>query len=262
MRRRVEHGKASAEPPQSRLSTRRRELRCLQSGVYAKLAVRQFAKMYEGELLGSVFDALPVGVVLLDEHGDVVFFNRAEERLAGRKRQHVIGRSFFKEVAPCTNVVGLGTDYRAQVNAGDLHKSVNFRFPRPFVQSPRDVRLRLDSLQIQGRPYGLLVVEDVSDTRAVERTKDYLVRMLAHDMNSPLTILTLAFDLLGPEAEGDPEDVSMWVSARSASRRLRDMVVNLFDITRLQTSDVPSQIMKQNVVPILEASVALGGRSA
>ncbi|MFK7999658.1 MAG: ATP-binding protein [Polyangiales bacterium] len=208
------------------------------------------------DLLSSVFDSLPVGVVLLDELGNVVLYNRAEEEMAGRKRQQVIGRNFFEDVAPCTNVVGLGTDYRAQVVDGTLQKLVNFRFPRPFVEEPRDVRLRLDALRIQGRPYGLLVVEDVSAARAVERTKDYLVRMLAHDMNSPLTIVTLAFDLLGDEAKGGSDD-ELWASARYAARRLRDMVVNLFDITRLQTSDVPSRVSAQDVVPTLSASVAM-----
>lgn len=212
--------------------------------------------MNEADLLSSVFDSMPVGVVLLDENADVVLYNRAEERLAGRKREQVLGRSFFKEVAPCTNIVGLGTDYRELLVNGTLRKRLNFRFPRPFVEEPRDVHLQLDGLRIQGRPYGLLVVEDVSAVRAVERTKDYLVRMLAHDMNSPLTIVALAFDLLtGKGADGKEDD--LWTSARYASRRLRDMVMNLFDITRLQTSDVPSQIIAQDVVPTLNASIAL-----
>lgn len=212
--------------------------------------------MDTGDLLSSVFDSLPVGVVLLDEHANVVLYNRAEEQMAGRTRQQVIGRNFFDDVAPCTNIVGLGADYREQVADGTLHKVLNFRFPRPFVEEPRDVRLRLDSLRIQGLPYGLLVVEDVSATRAVERTKDYLVRMLAHDMNSPLSIVTLAFDLLGDEVKGAEED-ELWASARYAARRLRDMVVNLFDITRLQTSGVPSRITAQDVIPTLNASVAM-----
>lgn len=212
--------------------------------------------MDNGDLLSSVFDSLPMGVVLLDEDATVVLYNRAEERMAGRTRQQVIGRNFFDDVAPCTNIVGLGTNYGEQVADGTLHKVLNFRFPRPFVEEPRDVRLRLDSLHIQGRPYGLLVVEDVSATRAVERTKDYLVRMLAHDMNSPLSIVTLAFDLLGDEVE-DAEEEELWASARYAARRLRDMVVNLFDITRLQTSGVPSRITSQDVVPTLSESVTL-----
>lgn len=212
--------------------------------------------MENEDLLSSVFDSLPVGVVLLDEHANVVLYNRAEEQMAGRKRQQVIGRSFFDDVAPCTNIVGLGTDYRAQVAAGTLHKNLNFRFPRPFVEEPRDVHLRLDALRIQDRPYGLLVVEDISAARAVERTKDYLVRMLAHDMNNPLSIMTLAFDLLGAEAKDGEED-ELWASARYAARRLRDMVVNLFDITRLQTSGVPSRIITQDVVPTLSASLAM-----
>jgi photoactive yellow protein len=53
------------------------------------------------ELLTRLFDSLPVGVIVLDRRGDVVVFNREEERLAHRERDRVIGRSFFNEVAPC-----------------------------------------------------------------------------------------------------------------------------------------------------------------
>ena len=51
-------------------------------------------------LLNILFDSLPLGVVVLDGKGEVVIFNREEARLARRSRDRVIGRSFFREIAP------------------------------------------------------------------------------------------------------------------------------------------------------------------
>jgi len=211
------------------------------------------------EMLSMVLDALPVGVVLLDKNANVVFYNRAEEQLAGRRRENVIGRPFFERVAPCTNVVGLGQDFGTELKNGTLDRDLSFRFPVPYVANKaRDVRLRLEALDIQGEPYGLLMVQDVSAIRAVERTKDYLVRMMAHDMNSPLTVISCALDLADDEHEpnGD-DDAALWTSARAASQRLGDMVGNLFDITRLQSVDVPSRIIRRDIVPVLRASVEM-----
>jgi photoactive yellow protein len=62
-------------------------------------------------LLGPVFDALPVGVVVLDPAGLVRVFNKHEETLANRRRERVIGRPFFEEIAPCMNVRELAGEF-------------------------------------------------------------------------------------------------------------------------------------------------------
>src|ERR1043165_4194685 len=51
----------------------------------------------------SQFDELPFGTIKLDAQGKVVLYNRFESELARRDVDSVIGRSFFEEIAPCTN---------------------------------------------------------------------------------------------------------------------------------------------------------------
>ncbi len=77
-------------------------------------------------------DALPWGTVVLDDEGVVLEYNAAEEKLAGTSRDNAIGRSFFREVAPCTSVRGFGGRFEAMVASGstgpELFEFV-FRFP-------------------------------------------------------------------------------------------------------------------------------------
>lgn len=49
-------------------------------------------------------DKLPYGVIQLNLLGEVIAFNAAEERASGFSRNRVVGRNFFTEIAPCTNV--------------------------------------------------------------------------------------------------------------------------------------------------------------
>ncbi|MEO1369682.1 MAG: PAS domain-containing protein, partial [Acidobacteriota bacterium] len=49
-------------------------------------------------------DGLPFGAIRLDADGAVVLYNAAESAISGRRKEDVIGRNFFTEVAPCTNV--------------------------------------------------------------------------------------------------------------------------------------------------------------
>ncbi|MEO6595633.1 MAG: PAS domain-containing protein [Planctomycetota bacterium] len=56
------------------------------------------------ELSREQLDTLPYGIVVLDEHDRLLEYNDAESRLARRPRREVLGKGFFTEVAPYTNV--------------------------------------------------------------------------------------------------------------------------------------------------------------
>lgn len=49
-------------------------------------------------------DALPIGVIELDENAIVRRYNAAEAKAAGLAVADVVGRHFFDEIAPCTSV--------------------------------------------------------------------------------------------------------------------------------------------------------------
>lgn len=190
-------------------------------------------------VLKSLFDVLPSGVVLMNRDTEVLFYNRYEEQLSGRDRLDVVGKRFFEQVAPCTQVAGLAELYGEQFESGQMNHTLDFRFPQPYVDRPRDVRLVLTSLEHATDRYGLLFVEDVSRIRAIERTKDFLVRMLAHDMNSPLTAAMSATELARQDEQTGTSVGRNLDTTMHSLERLRDMVVNLHEITRLHTSDVP-----------------------
>ena len=52
------------------------------------------------DLDDRALDALPFGVVCLDQHMTVVRMNRAESEASGIQRWRAIGRDFFRDVAP------------------------------------------------------------------------------------------------------------------------------------------------------------------
>src|SRR3990167_8957062 len=56
------------------------------------------AKMTAGQL-----DKVAFGAIQLDSSGKILQYNAAEGDITGRKPSEVIGKSFFRDVAPCTN---------------------------------------------------------------------------------------------------------------------------------------------------------------
>jgi len=93
-------------------------------------------RMNEEEL-----DALPFGAIRLDKGGKVLSYNATEAKLTGRDPKRVIGRNFFTDVAPCTNVQAFAGRFREGVAKGDMHVIFPYRFD--FQMAPRDVTVTL-----------------------------------------------------------------------------------------------------------------------
>ena len=86
-------------------------------------------------------DQLPHGAIQLSTDGTVLKFNAYESQLANLKKESVIGKNFFKQVAPCTDVQEFYGRFREGVRAKNLHE--NFRYHFAFKQNPRDVTVTL-----------------------------------------------------------------------------------------------------------------------
>ncbi|MEK6301653.1 MAG: hypothetical protein AABO41_13165 [Acidobacteriota bacterium] len=77
------------------------------------------------------FDVLRFGAIKLDKEGVILKYNAYEGRLAGRDPGEVVGKNFFTEVAPCTNVQEFGGRFREGVESGKLYATLPFRFLFP-----------------------------------------------------------------------------------------------------------------------------------
>jgi photoactive yellow protein len=98
--------------------------------------IESVEKMQENDL-----DTLPFGAIRLDKDGKVLSYNAAEARLTGRDPKRVIGRNFFTQVAPCTNVQAFAGRFREGVAEKKMHVIFPYRFD--FEMAPRDVTVTL-----------------------------------------------------------------------------------------------------------------------
>ncbi len=96
------------------------------------------------EMSTAEIDALPFGVIQLDDEGNVVFYNRAESKLSGRSAASSIGQPFFTEVAPCTNNRILRGRFEDGVAMKDLDCTIDYTFTYRMRPTPVRIRLRRD----------------------------------------------------------------------------------------------------------------------
>ena len=136
------------------------------------------------ELLERVLDHLPIGAILVDDEGIIRRFNRYEEQLSGRKREKTIGRSFFSDIAPCTEDIELGARFREGIAAKNLDLDVEFSFPFPYNKVPRDVHIRAASVGCPRQSIHIILIEDITSRRQLQRNNADMMMglksMIAH----------------------------------------------------------------------------------
>lgn len=93
------------------------------------------------DLSEKEFNQLPFGAIQLDKTGRIVRYNDFESRLAGVPKEKAVGKNFFTEVAPCTNVKAFHGRFEEGVKRKSLHEK--FRYHFSFRQNPLDVTVTL-----------------------------------------------------------------------------------------------------------------------
>ena len=110
-------------------------------------------KMSPGEI-----DKLAFGAIELDKTGTILKYNSAEGAITGRNPADVIGKNFFRDVAPCTSKASFKGVFDTGALADDLTHWVRAHLPaaeRPatFTFGPQLPR------QASGKPADWIIAE-------------------------------------------------------------------------------------------------------
>ena len=101
-------------------------------------------------LADDELDELPFGVIEMDLAGTVLRYNATESGYSGLPRERVVGRHFFREVAPCSNNRRVAQRYAQDV----LDETIAYTFA--LRMQPVPVTLRM--IKPAGGPRMLLLV--------------------------------------------------------------------------------------------------------
>jgi photoactive yellow protein len=107
----------------------------------AAAAAKSFVFENINSLSEQQLDAAACGVIQLDAQGNVLRYNAYESKLSGLKKQNVVGKDFFTQIAPCTAIKEFYGRFQQGVAAGELH--CTFRFHFAFKINPRDETVTL-----------------------------------------------------------------------------------------------------------------------
>ncbi|MEJ5992743.1 photoactive yellow protein [Ramlibacter sp. PS3R-8] len=86
-------------------------------------------------------DQLAFGAVQLDARGNILRYNAAEATITGRDAKGVIGKNFFRDVAPCTN----SPTFKGVFDKGVREDNLNtmFEYVFDYKMAPTKVKIHM-----------------------------------------------------------------------------------------------------------------------
>lgn len=199
---------------------------------------KQLIRMLES--FRTATSALPDATVVLGARDQIDWFNEAAGHLLGLRRSDIGQKIGSLLRFPKFTQYLRGADYQSTVG-----------IPSPVADNVQ--------LEIRIVPYGedlrLLLAQDVTHLRFMERVRTDFVANVSHELRTPLTVLKGYIETLSDGADGLPESYDrVFQRMEEQTVRMQNLIDGLLSLTRLESAAY--QIAQKPVdVPALLAAI-------
>ncbi len=214
------------------------------------------AQQIEAAKNQAILEGIADGVMVADEHGKVILFNAAAERILSIAREQALGR-------PQDGILGLygsaAREWLAQIeqwrqNPG-AYGTEEFLVHRMEV-GRRFVSVHLSPVVSPSQEFlGVVsVFRDITSEVEADRAKSDFVSTVSHELRTPMTSIVGYVDLVLMGATGPLSDMQrdFLKRVKTNAERLTTLVNDLLDISRIETGRVVLQLVPVSVADIVK----------
>jgi two-component system sensor histidine kinase SenX3 len=169
-------------------------------------------------------DAIPEGVVVGDENGDVIYQNESAGQIMGSGVTDALAHDAVTRLLKAAATGNPGEEVL------DLYGP-----PR------RTLSIRAHPLETEWRGVGAVaVIEDVSEKRRLEVVRRDFVANISHELKTPIGALGLLAETLA--REDDPEVLNRLAGRiQSEAQRVARIMDDLLDLSRIESEEAPTR---------------------
>ena len=192
------------------------------------------AVLAEKERLATVFAATADGIAVVSDELRVMDINQAFATLAGRTLKEAKSARFLglfalpgaPPDASRTDLEALEQALRAVFNGQATHPVLECTISGPVLGVGRHLLVSISPIHAPGMRQVVVVARDVTELRAMDRTRDQVLHMLSHEIRAPLHPLDgyLEMALRGMAGPLNERQADLVQRARSISRHLTGLV--------------------------------------
>lgn len=184
--------------------------------------------------LESVLANMINGIVMIDSSGHFVLMNKRAEEVLGFSARELVGRHFAeaKQQYELAQIIQEGL-----TNKVHFRDEINFYYPEE-----RLLELNLVPIQLEGNDFGgvLLVLQDVSAIRRLERMRSEFVANVSHELKTPIAAVKgFAETLLGGAVKDEETARSFLQIIFDESDRLNRLIGDILELSKIESRRVP-----------------------
>lgn len=184
--------------------------------------------------LQSVLANMINGVVMIDASGTVLLMNRRAEEVLGFSARELVGRHYSdaKQQYELSQIIKEAFQTRQH-----LKEEVTFYYPEE-----RLLELNLVPISQGGQEFSgiLLVLQDVSAIRRLERMRSEFVANVSHELKTPIAAVKgFAETLLGGAVKDEETASSFLKIIYDESDRLNRLIGDILELSKIESRRVP-----------------------
>ncbi|WP_337099042.1 two-component system histidine kinase PnpS [Paenibacillus sp. YIM B09110] len=195
----------------------------------------QMTRIRENEgQLESVLNNMINGIVMIDQTGRILLMNRRAEEVLGFSARELVGRHFAeaKQQYELAQMIQEGLDTREH-----LREEITFYFPEERLLELNVVPIHREVDVFTGV---LLVLQDVSAIRRLERMRSEFVANVSHELKTPIAAVKgFAETLLGGVVKDEETARSFLQIIFDESDRLNRLIGDILELSKIESRRVP-----------------------
>ena len=212
----------------------------------------------ERNLLQSAVKNLRDGVIAYDQEFKVLLFNPAAESIFNIKAEEIMGKAISVGMAEDNHLrilvqtifTSLAPLVVAKSEPGSSVQVYDMFFDEPSLQ------LRVTSTHIidpAGKLLGFMkIVHDRSREVAISKSKTEFIAIAAHQLQSPLSAIAWAFELLEDEKDISENGKELVTHGREASSKAFKLVKDLLDASKIEGGKFGYEFQETEMVGFVE----------
>lgn len=228
------------------------------------------------DTLQTVLDPFPIGVVLLNEKGDIDYANAAAADLLGTEEKNLLSKSlsmFLEPMGTVTAEVGSNTPHSNMLGR-DFLNGVDMSIRRPDAHRPV-ARITLAPLPTNaGVPPFLAVLKDVTSQHEALTTlmreldsakeesaqKSQFLANVGHELRTPLNAIIGFSEIMRDQRLGPLENDRYRQYAKDihhSGHLLLSLINDLLDLSKIQAGKLKLQFAEINLRTVVEQCIRL-----
>ena len=226
----------------ARWSESEQNLYCVAHDISQRKRAEEELKISE-ERLRALLDNMQVGLVISSPDGKVDSINQKLEEISNWKSENLQGKS-----------IGALFSRPDFISASRAGTSVELELKGPSGEEI-PVELSVCEFISTDGPRLLTNLVDITERRAIEKTKQEFLAMVSHDLRTPLSSVSAYLELLAAGLYGklSPQEAAGAEEASQNAFRLLALISDLLEITRMETSKLDLKVKSESLEELIES---------